>query len=73
MAAMKSGEMAARKLIVFKHESALGNAPAQTLFNAVKVERVKEGIDLPARHFSDYTVSIDTTKIESGVEVIERI
>jgi CRISPR-associated protein Csd2 len=67
------GEMAARKLIVFKHESALGNAPAHTLFDAVKVVRVKEGADLPARHFSDYAVSIDKTKIASGVEVIDRI
>jgi len=67
------GEMAARKLIVFKHESALGNAPAHTLFDAVKVERVKEGADLPARYFSDYAVSIDKTKIATGVEVIDRI
>jgi hypothetical protein len=28
---------------------------------------------VPARYFSDYTVSIDTTKIPSGVEVINRI
>jgi CRISPR-associated protein Csd2 len=67
------GEMTARKLIVFKHENALGNAPAHTLFDAVKVQRVKESADLPARHFSDYTVSIDKTKIANGVEVIDRI
>jgi len=67
------GEMAARKLVVFKHENALGNAPAHTLFDAVKVERVKEGADLPARYFSDYAMSIDKTKIASGVEVVERI
>ena len=34
------GEMAARKLIVFKHDSALGSQPAHKLFDAVKVERV---------------------------------
>ncbi|CAN7154048.1 MULTISPECIES: type I-C CRISPR-associated protein Cas7/Csd2 [unclassified Caballeronia] len=67
------GEMAARKLIVFKHENSVGNAPAHTLFDAVKVERIKEGADLPARYFSDYVVSIDKAKIASGVEVIERI
>lgn len=67
------GEMAARKLIVFKHESALGNAPAHTLFDAVKVDRVEEGAELPARKFSDYAVSIDKTKVPSGVEVIDRI
>jgi CRISPR-associated protein Csd2 len=67
------GEMAARRLIVFKHESALGNAPAHTLFDAVNVVRVKEGAELPARKFSDYAVSVDKTKIADGVEVIDRI
>ncbi|SAL16663.1 hypothetical protein AWB64_01013 [Caballeronia sordidicola] len=67
------GEMAARKLIVFKHESALGNAPAHMLFDAVKVDRVTEGSELPARRFADYTVSIDKTKVANGVEVIDRI
>jgi CRISPR-associated protein Csd2 len=33
------GEMAARKLIVFEHESDLGNAPAHVLFDRVKVKR----------------------------------
>jgi CRISPR-associated protein Csd2 len=67
------GEMAARGLIVFKHASVLGNAPAHTLFDAVAVTRKDEGKELPARHFSDYTVSIDRARIASGVEVIERI
>jgi CRISPR-associated protein Csd2 len=65
--------MAARKLIVFKHESALGNAPAHTLFDAVSVDRVTEGAELPARRFSDYNVSVDKSKIPSGVEVIHQI
>src|SRR5690606_13879404 len=33
------GEMAARKLIVFEHENAMGNAPAHALFEAVRVQR----------------------------------
>ena len=34
------GEMATRKLIVFRHASALGNAPAQDLFRRVETWRV---------------------------------
>ena len=67
------GEMAARRLIVFKHESALGNAPAHTLFDAVTVVRKKKDAELPARRFSDYNVSVDKSKIPSGVEVIHQI
>lgn len=33
------GKMAVRELIVFRHDSELGNAPAYKLFEAVKVER----------------------------------
>ena len=41
------GEMAARKLIVFEHESAMGNAPAHVLFDAVRSSRCR---GRPARH-----------------------
>ena len=51
------GKMAVRELIVFKHESELGNAPAYKLFDAVQVER-REGVDVP-RRYSDYTVTVD--------------
>ena len=37
------GKMAARKLIVFKHDSDLGNAPSHVLFDLVKVERKPDG------------------------------
>ena len=49
------GEMNARALIVFKHESKLGNARAAQLFDLVKVEK-KEGVDYP-RSFEDYTIT----------------
>lgn len=66
------GEMASRKLIVFKHESKLGNAPAHTLFDLVTVTRCgDEG--KPARSFSDYKVGIDKTKVPQGVELMEII
>lgn len=61
------GEMAARKLIVFEHESAMGNAPAHALFDAVKVQRTEGTADRPARGFGDYRVSIDPEAIPKGV------
>lgn len=50
------GNMAVRQLIIFKHDSELGNAPAHRLFDAVTVTRKPEVVT--PRHFSDYTVSI---------------
>ena len=63
------GLMSAQKLIVFKHASKLGNAPANVLFDAVKVSK-KEGV-VYSRSFADYVVSVDKTMIPEGVEVIE--
>jgi CRISPR-associated protein Csd2 len=66
------GMMSTRKLIVFKHDSALGSAPAHKLFDLVKIER-KSASTIPAREFSDYEVKIDTAKIPKGVEMIEMV
>ncbi|MBQ8723911.1 MAG: type I-C CRISPR-associated protein Cas7/Csd2 [Opitutales bacterium] len=65
------GLMASRKLIVFKHKDKLGSAPASVLFDAVKIEK-KPGVEVP-RDFSDYTVTVDESKIPEGVEVIEML
>ena len=67
------GEMAARKLIVFKHESAMGNAPAHVLFDAVKVMPADTSADNAPRRFTDYRVEIDCTAIPAGVSVQELI
>ena len=64
------GEMSARKLIVFRHESALGNAPAHKLFQLVGVRRAN-GDDTPARSFEDYRVEVERAKAPTGVEVLE--
>lgn len=64
------GLMSAQKLIVFKHESALGNAPANKLFDLVKVEKVCDGTP---RSFSDYTVTIDKAGLTAKVIVEELI
>ena len=61
------GKMAVRELIIFKHDSELGNAPAHKLFDAVTVTRKSE--DGPARSFADYTVSVNKAAIPAGVTV----
>lgn len=70
-AARPAGSMAMRKLIIFKHNSALGNAPSQDLFDLVKVARAGDG-QMPARAFSDYTVDVKSDECPSGVEIIEK-
>ncbi|WP_223507896.1 type I-C CRISPR-associated protein Cas7/Csd2 [Pseudomonas sp. BF-B-25] len=67
------GEMAARKLIVFKHEHPMGNAPAHVLFDTVKVARVHGETDTPARRFGDYQVTINRESLPKGVSVRELI
>lgn len=62
------GLMTSRQLIVFKHGSRLGNASAHSLFDLVKAERVTDPT-LPARHFSDYEISIDMEAVPEGVTV----
>jgi CRISPR-associated protein Csd2 len=76
------GEMATRRLVVFRHASALGNARAQDLFARVntwrrfKGERHAPGDDRldnapPARSFDDYEITIDREGLPNGIEIIE--
>lgn len=76
------GEMTTRRLIVFRHANALGNAPAHTLFDRVSVGRNVDGEfrqtnDLglgnlpPARRFSDYIVRVDAEGLPEGVEILD--
>ena len=64
------GLMSAQKLILFRHDSVLGNAPANKLFDLVKVERTTNNVP---RSFSDYQVTIDKTQLPAGVSVEEVI
>lgn len=64
------GLMSAQKLILFRHDSVLGNAPANKLFDLVKVERTTDNVP---RSFSDYRVTIDKAKLPAGVSVEEVI
>ena len=63
------GNMAVQKLYVFKHESALGNAPAHRLFDLIEVKR-KEGVKFP-RKFGDYEVTVDENSLPAGVTLSE--
>lgn len=64
------GEMAARKLIVFKHDSILGSQPAHKLFERVTVERVNGESGSPAAAFSDYRINISHEGLQ-GVTIEE--
>ncbi|HOS17923.1 MAG TPA: type I-C CRISPR-associated protein Cas7/Csd2 [Clostridia bacterium] len=61
------GNMATRELIVFKHDTELGNAPAYKLFDAIKVCR--KDPKNAARSFADYEVALDEAAIPAGVTV----
>lgn len=60
------GKMALRKLIVFKHDSVLGNATANELFDKVKVQR-KAGVEV-ARSYNDYEILIDEN-MPAGIKI----
>lgn len=65
------GQMATRKLIGFKHDSALGNAPSHVLFERLHVS-LKDPTK-PARDFSDYSVNLDEKDLPSGVTVMKMV
>lgn len=78
------GEMSARRLIVFRHASALGNAPAHALFDRITVHRTL-GCDTipvgdsrldnfpPARAFTDYRITVDLDDLPPGVEALDLV
>lgn len=59
------GNMAVRNLIIFKHENALGCAPAYKLFERISIK--KKETDKPARNYSDYTVTINQDDLPQGI------
>ena len=61
------GMMCPRKLIVFKHDSELGNAPSYQLFDLVKVTQKDQS--RPPRSFDDYEVNIDKDRLPQGVDI----
>lgn len=64
------GKMTARKLIIFEHDSPLGNAPAHKLFERVKIH--KKHLDKPIRSFQEYEIEINIDNLPKGIQVMER-
>jgi len=62
------GLMSSRKLLVFKHQNKLGNAPAHKLFDLVQIQRRGDSSG-PARSFTDYAISLGQPP--AGVEMME--
>lgn len=78
------GEMTTRRLIVFRHDNALGNAPAHKLFERIRIGRDVDGefrpLDdrglgnlAPARKFGDYRIEIDRDDLPAGVEILDLV
>jgi CRISPR-associated protein Csd2 len=67
------GKMAVRKLIIFKHDSELGNVQSYKLFDAITIKHNDESKGKPARAFSDYTITISKEAIPSSVTLIEKL
>lgn len=65
------GEMASRRLIVFEHESPLGNAPAHQLFDRVLVRQLDES--KPPRAFSDFAVEVNRDELPAGITIHEML
>ena len=63
------GLMCPRKLIIFKHSTVLGNAPAYRLFDLVSVK--PKDANVPPRSFDDYEITIDRSQLPDGVEIID--
>ena len=61
------GEMNTRKLIVFKHKTALGNKPAHELFARVTHKKLT---DAPAREYTDYEIMLDGKTFPETFEII---
>jgi len=64
------GKMSSRKLIIFEHNSLLGNAPAHKLFEMITTKRV-DGTR-PPRAFSDYIINVNYAAKPEGITIIER-
>ncbi|MCD8127790.1 MAG: type I-C CRISPR-associated protein Cas7/Csd2 [Clostridiales bacterium] len=63
------GKMAVRKLIIFKHDTELGCAPAYKLFDTVQISR--KNPDAPARAYGDYAITVDAAALPAGVTCTE--
>ena len=65
------GLMGTKKVFIFEHSSKMGDASVQQLFDAIAVNR--KDMNKPTRDFSDYTITVDKSKIPQSVSLIERL
>lgn len=63
------GEMNPRGLIVFKHDSHLGNARSGELFERVVISHAPSAAN-PPRAFSDYVISVEEKGLPSGITLM---
>ena len=61
------GLMSTRRLVIFEHGTALGNAQAAELFDRVTWKRCTEG---PARAFTDYQIELDGQALTERRKVV---
>ncbi len=62
------GEMNTRKMIVFKHQTALGTKSAHDLFERVNHKKITDG---PARSFSDYEIYLDGKTFPETFKIVD--
>lgn len=65
--AAQRGQLNSRKVVVYKHQSALGEAPSWKVFDSLKVEK-KPDVTFP-RKYDDYQVTLDTTSLPESIQV----
>ncbi len=66
------GLMSTRALVVFEHGTALGSAPAHSLFERIQVKR-KANSTGPARAFGDYKIFVDEMDMPEGVKILRKV
>ncbi len=67
------GKMSTRKLFVFRHDNALGRAPAHALFGRIAVRRKDSAVQTPARCYEDYDIRADSDALPAGVSLEEML
>ncbi len=65
------GKMSARALFAFRHDNALGRAPAHALFERITAKRKEP--DAPPRSYSDYAITVDDTALPAGVTLERKL
>ena len=65
------GKMVVRELIVFKHDSELGDAPSHKLFERITVTK-KDSVTVP-REYSDYMVRVNDEGLPRGVHCLRMV